>query len=269
MATSFTVVSLHAHPDDEALLAGGTLARAAADGHRVVLVTATAGEAGLADRACGTGSAFAARRRAELAAAAAAIGCQRVELLGYADSGMTGDSGGDRAFCRVDVDEAAAAVAALLTEEHAEVLTVYDARGGYGHPDHVAVHRVGVRAAELARTPVVLEATVDRTSLLRAARAVHRLPGVPADFAPARLAHTYTRREDITHVIDVRRHCRTKRDAMRAHSSQAAGGEDRRTLAVFAGLPFPLFRAVFGREWFVERGRPAARPCGDIFGSLR
>ncbi len=267
--SAFTVVSFHAHPDDEALLTGGTLARAAADGHRVVLVTATAGEAGLAADRYGTGVELAARRRAELDASAAALGCQRVELLGYADSGMDGRCGGDAAFARVDVDAAGARLASLLREERADVLTVYDAHGGYGHPDHVAVHRVGLRAARLAGTRVVLEATVDRTSLLRGARAVEHLPGIPPEFAPRRLAEAYTPRAQITHTIDVRAVCAAKRAAMRAHASQGSGGDDRRTLAVFGRLPLPLFRLAFGREWYVERGRDPSRRVTDIFASLR
>src|SRR4051812_39360381 len=83
----FTLVSFHAHPDDEALLTGGTLARAAAEGHRVVLVTATAGEAGLSADGMQDGARLEARRREELANSARALGCARWEVLGYPDSG--------------------------------------------------------------------------------------------------------------------------------------------------------------------------------------
>ena len=72
----------------------------------------------------------------------------------------------------------------MLREERADVLTAYDPAGGYGHPDHVQVHQVGARAAALAGTPVLLEATVDRTALRRALRLVSRLPGLPAGFDP-------------------------------------------------------------------------------------
>src|SRR3954466_6232634 len=118
-AVAFTLVSFHAHPDDEALLTGGTLARAAAEGHRVVLVVATAGEAGLVAGGR-TGAVLAARRTAELEASGAARGCARLEVLGYADSGMYGEAGGSEAFCRVDPELAAGRLAQILVEESAD-----------------------------------------------------------------------------------------------------------------------------------------------------
>ncbi|MDT7571777.1 MAG: hypothetical protein QOE05_1951 [Actinomycetota bacterium] len=265
----FTLVSFHAHPDDEALLTAGTLARAAAEGHRVVLVVATAGEAGLV-RGGRTGPALASRRRTELERSAAALGCARVEVLGYADSGMYGEAGGADAFSRADEDAAAERLAAILREESADVLTVYDPVGGYGHPDHVQVSRVGVRAAELAGTPSVLEATVDRRALQRALRLVSRLPGIPADFAPARFDAAYTAPGDLTHCVDVRRFAAAKRASMAAHASQAGADEGTRTLAVLLRLPRPLFRFGLGREWYVERGRSPGRPLlDDVFASVR
>src|SRR5207342_1804460 len=108
------------------------------------------------------------RRLTELGRSATVLGCSRVELLGYADSGLEGTEGGAEALARADVEEAAGRLAKLLVEEDADALTVYDPVGGYGHPDHVQVHRVGTRAAELAGTPVVLEATVPRDLIARA-----------------------------------------------------------------------------------------------------
>jgi LmbE family N-acetylglucosaminyl deacetylase len=265
----YTLVAFHAHPDDEALLTAGTLARAAAEGHRVVLVVATAGEAGLVQGGR-TGPALASRRRAELESSARALGCARVEVLGYADSGMYGEAGGDQAFTRADVEAAATRLAELLQEESADVLTIYDPAGGYGHPDHVQVSRVGLRAAELAGTPSVLEATVDRTALQRVLRLVHRLPGIPADFAPGRFDHAYTARGLLTHRVDVRRFAAAKRASMAAHVSQAGADEGTRTLAVMLRLPGPLFRLVFGREWYVERGRiPGHQLLDDVFATVR
>lgn len=267
----YTLVAFHAHPDDEALLTGGTLARAAAEGHRVVLVVATDGAAGLAAAAFTGDGRLADRRAAELDAAARALGVARVVRLGYDDSGMDGTEGRDGcAFARVDVDDAARRLAGVLHEEHADALTVYDAAGGYGHPDHVQVHRVGVRAAELAGTPVVLEATVPRRGLVRLLRVLHAVRLSPPDWSPERYAHAYTDAADITHRIDVRQHISAKRAAMAAHVSQATADAGDRSLAIFLRLPAWAFRLVFGREWFVERGRPqGARPGGDVFAALR
>lgn len=267
----YTLVSFHAHPDDEALLTAGTLARAAADGHRVVLVMATVGEAGLAASADREDGRLGERRVAELRDSARALGCARVEWLGYGDSGMASDpSGAPGSFADADLEEAAARLAAILEEEGADVLTVYDPAGGYGHPDHVQVHRVGTRAAELAGTRVVLEATVDRRLLRRALALVARLPGVPADFSPSRFAAAYSAPESLTHRVDVRRFARQKRAAMAAHATQAGADTGVRTLAVLLRLPRPVFRWALGHEWYVEHGRTPARPLlDDIFATLR
>ncbi|GAB7046039.1 PIG-L family deacetylase [Catenuloplanes indicus] len=258
---TYTVVAFHAHPDDETLLTGGTLARAAAEGHRVVLVTATLGEAGLASDAVRLGE----RRRAELEAAAAALGCARVEVLGYRDSGLS--AGDDRCFAAAPVGEVAERLAGILREERADVLIGYDARGGYGHPDHVQVHRAARAAARLAGTRVLLEATVDRDVLRPvlwlSAVAGRLLPRLPLGAA----ATVFTPRAELTHVVDVRGYLRQKRAALRAHGSQATGGRGIRTVALLAGLPGPLFALVAGREWFVEHG--ARGPGDDVFGSLR
>ena len=149
-----TLVCLHAHPDDEALSTGGTMARASAEGHRVVLVVATNGEHGEVPEDLRDGETLVDRRRAETEASAAALGIDRVVWLGYTDSGMTGwEQNADPAsFLQADVEEAARRVAEVLEEESADVLTTYDWHGNYGHPDHVKVHHVGHRAAELAGT---------------------------------------------------------------------------------------------------------------------
>jgi LmbE family N-acetylglucosaminyl deacetylase len=267
---TYTVVSFHAHPDDEALLSAGSLAKAAAEGHRVVLVVATSGEAGLVSTEFLSGHRLADQRVAELRQSARSIGVARVENLGYADSGMDGNaSGGTTSFALADVDEAARRLAVLLQEERADVLTVYDQAGGYGHPDHVQVHRVGVRAAELAGTRVVLEATIDRDLLVRAVGLLRRfrrlLPGLDLpDFA-----ESYTPRGSLTHRIDVRRHVAAKRAAMAAHASQSTSDSGDRTLAFFLRLPSPVFRLAFGREWYVERGRRPGRVLlTDMFATL-
>jgi LmbE family N-acetylglucosaminyl deacetylase len=253
-------VFFHAHPDDEALLTAGTMAMLAAEGHRVVLVVATAGESGLAEMA--KGDALGATRMKELHESAAVLGCARVVCLGYGDSGL-GSSGGaaeDRpgnAFVDVDVEEAAKALAAVLGEEDAELLSIYDPAGGYGHPDHTQVNRVGTLAARIAGTPIVLEATVNRDPLVRALRMAGKVYRFPPEFDLGTFERAYTAGEQITHRVNVRRFARQKRASMSAHASQAGGGDGQRTLAALLKIPNPLYRLVFGTEWYVRRDLPA------------
>jgi len=173
-------------------------------------------------------------------------------------------------FSGLDPAEPAARLAEILHEERADVLTVYDAHGGYGHPDHVQVHRVGVLAAELAGTPVVLEATVDRSRLQRVASVLRWLPGVSRLVPPDRFRSAYVARSELTHQVDVRRHLAAKRAALAAHTSQATGGGSVRTLALLLRLPRPVLGLALGREWFRERGRaPGGDLLDDVFASLR
>ena len=259
-------MALHAHPDDEALFTGGTIARCAAEGHRVVLVVATAGERGLT----GAGAeSLGDRRRSELGRAAAALGVARVVELGYGDSGLSGALP-PGSFCAEPIETAAERVAQVLLDEHADALTVYDAAGGYGHRDHLRVRAVGLAAAERAMTPLVLEATVARESLQRGLRWLNRLGLRPGGMTAAALDRAYVPRASVTHEVDVRRWVPQKRRALAAHASQTTGGTDVRTVALLSRLPLPLARVVLGREWFVEIGRSAPRhPLDDLFASLR
>lgn len=265
-----TVVFFHAHPDDEALLTGGTMARLAAEGHRVVLVTATAGEAGLVSSELAAIEPLGDLRRRELNSSAEILGCARVVLLGYADSGMAGaPSGLGSAFATAPVEEAAQRLARVLDAEQADVLTTYDPAGGYGHPDHVRVNRVGRRAAELAGTPIVLEATVDRRALQRALRVIRWVRRGSAELDPATYDERFSPPERITHCVDVSRYLGQKRNAMRAHMSQTTADNTTRTLDWFVRLPRPLFRLAFAREWFVEHNRTAGHaPIDDVLASL-
>ncbi|GAA4396435.1 PIG-L family deacetylase [Fodinibacter luteus] len=271
---SRTIVAFHAHPDDEALLTAGTMARLADEGHRVVLVLATDGGAGLAAEELRRGGGLGTRRLEEARRSAQVLGVARVEWLGYADSGSgprpEPDVPGVVRFCRAPLDEAAERLAAVLRTERADLLLSYDANGGYGHRDHVRVHEVGALAARIAGTPRVLEATVPRDTIVRAVRAVGRVYRFPAEFDPTSLDRAFSARSDITHRIDVRRHVRAKRDAMRAHASQATGGgaasvgeggqTGDRTLAAFLRIPRPVYDLVFGREWFRDPSLPAGGP---------
>ena len=150
----YTLVLFHAHPDDEAIATGGTMARAKSEGHRVVLVSATRGELGEhAPDSLAPGEQLVDRRVAELHAAAEILGADRVEFLDYLDSGMAGEPTNDAPGLvreRRHRGGRGAGSRSILEEEHADVLTIYDENGNYGHPDHIQVHRVGVRAAEIA-----------------------------------------------------------------------------------------------------------------------
>ncbi|MEO7446877.1 MAG: PIG-L family deacetylase [Humibacillus sp.] len=269
-----TLLAFHAHPDDEALLTAGTMARAAEDGHRVVLVVATEGELGLASSAYAADGALGGRRMAELRDSAAALGVARVEHLGYADSGLgpvvLPDPPGGTRFVRADVEEAAGRLAAILREEEVDVLLGYEANGGYGHPDHKQVHVVGRRAAALAMTPRLLEATIPRDTICRAIDLAAKVYRFPPEFDRSSFDRAFSARSEITHRVNVRRQVGAKRAAMRAHASQASadGGADR-TLAAFLRIPCPIYDVVFGREWFID---PTARPGEpvrhDIFDGL-
>ena len=248
-----TLVFFHAHPDDEAIATGGTMARAAAAGHRVVLVVATNGEEGeVADGFLREGQDLATVRIAEAESSGQVLGAERVAFLGYRDSGMMGEPTNDHADCfwQADVEEAAATLAAILEAESADVLTVYDSHGGYGHPDHIQVHRVGHRAAALAGTPTVLEATMNRDQM-RAWRSMmgEQGPDTAATRDDPALDSVGTLDAEITTAVDVSGWIETKRAAMAAHASQI--NEE----SWFFQLPADVFATAFGTEWFV-RVRP-------------
>ncbi|GAA1248772.1 PIG-L deacetylase family protein [Oryzihumus leptocrescens] len=269
-----TLCAFHAHPDDEALLTSGTMARAAAEGHRVIVVVATDGDLGLASAEFAGDGRLGQRRLEELRESAQALGVARVEHLGYADSGLADDlqpdPPGRTRFVRADTDEAARRLAAILEEESVDVLLTYDANGGYGHRDHVKVHEVGARAAELAGTPRVLEATVPRDTICRAIALAGKVYRFPPEFDPTSFQRAFSPRAAITHRISVRRYAAAKRASMRAHASQASadGGADR-TLAAFLRIPRPVYDLVFGREWFVDPRHPAGAPVAhDVFAGL-
>lgn len=270
MTSPKTLVAFHAHPDDEALLTSGTMAKAAAEGHRVVLVLATDGGMGLASSSFHRGQGGLGEvRMGEARRSAEALGVSRVEWLGYADSGsgpiLEPNPVGQVRFARARLEEAAERLAAVLRTEQADVLLTYDAHGGYGHRDHVRVHEVGARAAEIARTPRVLEATVPRDTLVRVIRLLSKVYRFPPEFDPRSFDHAYSARADITHRVDVRAHLRAKRASMQAHASQATGAGDR-TLAALLRIPRPVARLVFGHEWFRDPEHPVGAPVvDDIF----
>jgi LmbE family N-acetylglucosaminyl deacetylase len=231
-----TVVFLHAHPDDEAIFTGGTIARLVAGGHRTVVVVATHDEAHA--------------RAHETRGAADVLGVARVEFLGYDDSGMLGDERNDApgSLWSADPEDAARRLAAILDEEQAAALVTYDRRGIYGHPDHVMVHRIGSAAA--AHVATVYEATVDREYLhfvethlvVDAADPPTNLGLAATDLGSSTIEIDVT--VDVHDVLDV------KREAMAAHASQIP------ETASAMRLPAHDFAAVYGFEWYLRRGQP-------------
>jgi LmbE family N-acetylglucosaminyl deacetylase len=247
------LVCFHAHPDDEVFTTGGVMRLAADAGHRVVLVTATDGALGeVPEGLLADGELLVDRRRRELETSAQALGVHRLEMLGYQDSGMAGTADNARleAFCNVDVEVAASRLAELLVEEGADVLTVYDPHGNYGHPDHVQVHVVGVRAAELAGVAHVYEATVNRDQMVRL---MSSNPQWAAEAAPPDVSEFGLPESEITTVVDVRSAMPAKRSAMAAHESQVGD------FGPFLAMPAEQVEAAFGQEWFRRRGASAAQ----------
>jgi N-acetyl-1-D-myo-inositol-2-amino-2-deoxy-alpha-D-glucopyranoside deacetylase len=162
MSPDRRLLLVHAHPDDESIYTGAAMARYAAEGAQVTLVTCTLGELGeiippsLAHLAAEKEDQLGEYRIGELAAACAALGVTDHRFLGgpgrWRDSGMMGTAGNDdpRSFWRADVDQAARALLDVIGVVRPQVLVTYDADGAYGHPDHIQAHRVAWRACELA-----------------------------------------------------------------------------------------------------------------------
>jgi LmbE family N-acetylglucosaminyl deacetylase len=258
-----TAIFFHAHPDDETLFTGGTMARAAAEGHRVVLVTATRGERGHDHGGVlSPGEKLADRRAIELQKAGQVLGVARYEWLGYADSGADPASvgrerqgpAGAPAFADVTVQEAALRLAEILAEEKADVLTTYDDRGGYGHPDHVQAHRVANLAARLSRadhgmTPSVYWATFDRDRIRNLVEMAGRFGLEIDDEVRAWTERLGVAGERISSTVDVGDWIDHKRRAMGAHATQFPASSWLMT------LPTPAFQLLFGTEWYIE---PAA-----------
>ncbi|MEW2070392.1 N-acetyl-1-D-myo-inositol-2-amino-2-deoxy-alpha-D-glucopyranoside deacetylase [Streptomyces sp. NPDC007346] len=235
---------VHAHPDDESINNGATMARYTAEGAHVTLVTCTLGEEGevippaLAHLAADRDDALGAHRVGELAAAMKELGVTDHRFLGgagrFRDSGMMGteQNGRPGAFWATPVDEAAAPLVDVIRELRPQVLVTYDPDGGYGHPDHIQAHRVAMRAADLAADPAYgtgAPHTVAKVYWNRAERAV-----VEAGFDRLRTAAPDTfggvaavddvpgvvDGDAITAEIDGSAYAGAKAAAMRAHATQ-------------------------------------------------
>ncbi|MGH3905760.1 MAG: N-acetyl-1-D-myo-inositol-2-amino-2-deoxy-alpha-D-glucopyranoside deacetylase [Pseudonocardiaceae bacterium] len=243
---------VHAHPDDETIGTGATMAGYAKQGAAVVLVTCTRGELGeivaadLTGLRDGDSDGLAQHRESELADALAQLGADRHYWLGgrgrWRDSGMAGlpDNEHPAAFARADLDEAIRAMVAILRAERPQVVVTYDTNGGYGHPDHIQVNRVTMAALDPAADPAfgpelgepwrvskVYWTTIARSMIQRAVDAglLSSVDDVPPSLPD----------EQITAVVDGREFLGAKVGALRAHRSQV--NLDEGVLATVATMP--------------------------------
>jgi LmbE family N-acetylglucosaminyl deacetylase len=252
------LVTLHAHPDDEAIFTGGTIVRAVEAGWRVVLVVATDGDRGTLQGS--TRAELAARRRAETREAAAVLGIERVAFLGHGDSGYCAPAGGLRpgvatgrgiepgTLAATHLDDVVAEVRAILVEEDAVAVTSYDDNGIYGHVDHVLVHEIAARCV-VGTGCELYESTLERTALRKLRR---RLVGrgLLPDLWPSSLVDQLGVESGAEVVpIDVSGQLDRKLLAIAAHSSQVMEATS------FMGLPAGAFHHLLATEWFrVARG---------------
>jgi len=273
---------VHAHPDDESINNGATMAKYAAEGALVTLVTCTLGEHGEvippALRQL-TGAALGKHRAGELGAATGELGVGDFRLLGgpgrYQDSGMMGTPDNDDPDCfwQADLDEAAGHLVEVIREVRPQVLVTYDPDGGYGHPDHIQAHRVAMRAAELAadagqsiakvywnRVPrtVVEEGFARLRDALpelpfAATAAVNDVPGVVDD-------------ERITTAIEGSAYAAAKTAAMRAHATQIEVAPDEPYFVLSNYLAQPILTTEYYELVKGDAGGPA--PETDLFEGL-
>jgi LmbE family N-acetylglucosaminyl deacetylase len=246
------LVTFHAHPDDEAIFTGGTVAMAVNAGWRVVLVVATSGEQGATPEWLTDD--LAAVRRAETVESARLLGIGRVEFLGYGDSGSdrpeVGYPGGhgpapaeNVTLETAPIDDVISQLRAILIDERASALTSYDRIGVYGHRDHVRVHEIAA-AVVIGTSCDLLEATVSRVSLRRLRDDLIGRGLDPATW-PETLVDTIGTDNGVGLLaVDVSAHLPQKLAAMAAHASQVVEASS------FMGLPPGVFHRLLATEWF-------------------
>ncbi|CAN5371206.1 N-acetyl-1-D-myo-inositol-2-amino-2-deoxy-alpha-D-glucopyranoside deacetylase [soil metagenome] len=270
---------VHAHPDDETIGNGVTMARYVAEGAHVTLVTCTLGEYGevlvpeLELLAAEHGDQLGGYRIGELAAACAELGVTDHRFLGgpgrWSDSGMMGTPANDApgAFWRADLDGPTRALVEVVREVRPQVLVTYDENGGYGHPDHIQAHRVAMAGYDAAGDPAyapelgppwqiakLFWSCVPR-SVLAESRRVMKEAG--SDFFGAETVEDFPFGVDdavVTAAIDGRAHLEAKKAAMRAHATQISVD------GPFFALSNNLGQQVFGVEYYqLVRGQAGHR----------
>ncbi|GAA2075770.1 N-acetyl-1-D-myo-inositol-2-amino-2-deoxy-alpha-D-glucopyranoside deacetylase [Actinomadura alba] len=288
--TDRRILFVHAHPDDESIGTGATIAKYAAEGADVRLVTCTLGEEGevipdeLRYLASDKEDRLGEFRVGELAAACTALGLKDHRFLGgtgrWRDSGMMGAATNDdpRCFWRADLDEACRELVAVVREQRPHVMVTYDDRGYYGHPDHIQAHRVAWAAFEKAADASFGEgppwqvakfyATAMPRTVLARSVAVARDVDVPFETACSVDELPFgVPDEQVTTVVDARDHLRAKFAALRAHRTQVIVEEP------FFALSDNVGQQAFGAEYYTllagPRGFAAANGREtDLFAGL-
>ncbi|MDT7798531.1 MAG: N-acetyl-D-myo-inositol-2-amino-2-deoxy-alpha-D-glucopyranoside deacetylase [Actinomycetota bacterium] len=270
---------VHAHPDDESITTGATIARYAAEGAEVTVVTCTLGEEGeivrelpeLAGLGAWAADQLGGYRVGELRAACAALGVSRHRYLGgigrWRDSGMAGTPAAShpKAFAGGALEEQAAQLAEILDEVRPQVVVTYDAFGGYGHPDHIRAHEVTMAAAPRASSVARVFHTVASRDAVRAGLAELRADGTSRFPVPPDAELPVTPDEEITTVLDVAAYLPAKLAALRAHATQLTVAEG--AVPHFA-LTNELAQPIPAHDYFVLAHGPAEGAAVDLFGGL-
>lgn len=286
MSSPLCILMVHAHPDDECLTTGGSLARYSAEGARTVLAIATGGEEGeivVPELATPANKARLREiRDEELAQSAAILGVSDLVRLGYRDSGMVGTPANAHPDCfhQADKEAAIGRVVALVRQYRPQVLVTYDERGGYGHPDHIACHLATVGAFAAAGDPARFPAAgapwqpqklyytaFPRGPILRAWELM-RAQGLPTplDSAEFDLDRFTVSDEAVTASIPVHAHLDQKRRAIACHVTQI------RMDSPFLSMPEELSQDLFGFEHYTLAASQVAQHEGreaDLFAGLR
>jgi N-acetyl-1-D-myo-inositol-2-amino-2-deoxy-alpha-D-glucopyranoside deacetylase len=284
---------VHAHPDDESITNGATMARYVAEGAQVTLITCTRGEQGevipasLTGLTTGVHGTLGPHRERELAAAMKALGVTDHRYLGdpsgtrFVDSGMALDHEGvvipspdppKGAFAVADAEAEAKVLAEVLRSVRPQVVVTYEPGGGYGHPDHVRAHVITMRAVELAtvagprgepawRVPkvywIVIPQSLVRAALKEMALAADR----PSDLDPdGRLPSMMVPDQQVTTAIDATAYTAAKVAALRAHETQVSVADD----DAFFALSNGFFQPIMGMEFFRLVRGDAAGPFDDL-----
>lgn len=269
---------VHAHPDDESLWTGGTIARYAAAGVHVTLVTCTLGEEGeiipeaLRELASDAADQLGGYRVGELRAACAALGVSDHRYLGaigrWRDSGMAGTAPNNhpRAFAAGDLGAQTDALAAVLAEVRPQVVVSYAPDGGYGHPDHIRAHEITMAACASADVDRVYYAVTSKRATEAGTAALSRVDGLPYRLPePGELPVTDD--AGITTTVPITESLPAKLRAMKAHATQVTvwhGADDAYCYALSNGIAQPIVDA----EYYVLAKGSAAGAEADLFGGL-